>query len=241
MKKLITILIMLAAMSASGQWTLSNGPYTGAIKSFLVSGSTIFAGLDGAGNYESLIWTQYKGLYSSSDNGQNWSSVSEGSGLRYLNVYSLAAISTNLFAGTDSGVFRSTNNGANWTETSSGITNKRINTLYAHGTNIYAGTPTGIFLSANNGNTWNAANNGLTNQNIYGFTSIGTNIYVGVNGGVYMSTNNGGNWTSIGVSALNIFAITSIGNNLFAGTARFRSLYVNKQRHKLDNNKQRTT
>jgi hypothetical protein len=219
----IVIHLFINSQNSDAQWTQSNGPYVGGIKTLLASGTTLFSGVNEAGTYEASginwFWTSYwnyTGLYSSSDNGLNW--IASSSGLGTVNVYTLASISTNLFAGTDSGVFRSTNNGANWTGTSSGITNKRINTLFTHGSNLYAGTPTGIFLSTINGSFWSPVNNGLTYQYIYGFTSIGTNVYAGTNGGVFMSTNNGTNWTSIGISNLYIFAITSIGNNLFAGT-----------------------
>jgi photosystem II stability/assembly factor-like uncharacterized protein len=231
MKKTVYTFVLVLILNSSfiihnceAQWTQSNGPYAGAVKSLLVSGSTIFAGVDGAGNYEghdkawfaSGYW--YAGLYISTDNGQNWSSVASNSGLGYLNVKALAEISPGIFAGTDSGVYRSTNNGVNWTETNTGITNKKINTLFAHGSNLYAGTTTGIFITTNNGSSWSAANNGLTYQYVYGFTSIGPNVYVGSNGGVFMTTNNGANWTSAGISNLYVFAIASIGNNLFAGT-----------------------
>ena len=225
---LVIVLIVHCTLiidNCQSQWVHSNGPFTGAIKSLLVSGSTIFAGVDGAGYYdaEGIAWYSenhwgYTGLFSSSDYGQNWNPVPGNSGLRYLNLNSLAAISSNIFAGTDSGVFRSTDNGMNWAETSSGITNKKIIALFAHGANLYVGTATGIFLSANNGSSWNTVNNGLTYQYVYGLTSIGANVYTGTNGGVFMTTNNGGNWTSIGLSNLYVFAIASIGNNLFAGT-----------------------
>ncbi|MCJ7714131.1 regulator, partial [Candidatus Bathyarchaeota archaeon] len=45
-------------------------------------------------------------------------------------IYSLAVIGTNTFAGTyGSGVFLSTDNGADWTAVSTGLTNKNIEAL----------------------------------------------------------------------------------------------------------------
>jgi hypothetical protein len=55
-------------------------------------------------------------------------------------VFSLAVSGTNLFAGTDGGVFLSTNNGTSWTAASTGFTNTDVYALAVSGTNIFAGT-----------------------------------------------------------------------------------------------------
>ena len=56
------------------------------------------------------------------------------------NVYSFAVSGTNLFVGTDGGVFLSTNSGTSWTEVNSGLTNTFVRALAVSGTNLFAGT-----------------------------------------------------------------------------------------------------
>ena len=77
----------------------------------------------------------------------------------------LAVSGTNLFAGTDGGVFLSTNNGTSWTAVNTGLTNTVCLVLLpSRGTNLFAGTDGGgVFLSTNNGTSWTAVNTGLTN------------------------------------------------------------------------------
>ena len=55
-------------------------------------------------------------------------------------IYTFAVSGTNIFAGTDEGVYLSTDNGNYWAPVSSGLTNNRILSLTICGTNLYAGT-----------------------------------------------------------------------------------------------------
>ncbi len=57
------------------------------------------------------------GVYLSTDNGQNWSSI----GLANNSVTSLIIQGTNIFAGTTDGIFLSKNNGINWINISQGF------------------------------------------------------------------------------------------------------------------------
>ncbi len=61
-------------------------------QSFAISGTNIFVGIFGSG------------VFRSSDNGTTW--TQESTGLSNTYVYTLAASGTNLFAGTDNGIFR---------------------------------------------------------------------------------------------------------------------------------------
>ena len=90
--------------------------------------------------------TIYGGIFRSTDNGTNWTSVNEGLTNTYVN--SIVVSGSNLFAGTDGGVFLSTNKGLNWSVVNNGFTSLYIDLLAASGTNIFAGTyGNGIFLS----------------------------------------------------------------------------------------------
>ncbi len=58
-------------------------------------------------------------------------------------IISFAVSGTNLFAGTEGGVFLSTNNGTSWTEVNTGLTSTSVIAFAASGTNLFAGTPGG--------------------------------------------------------------------------------------------------
>ncbi|MCX6165848.1 MAG: LamG domain-containing protein, partial [Ignavibacteriae bacterium] len=186
-------------------WSVVNNGFSNLyVKSLLISGTNVFAGMIG-------------GVYISTNNGTNWT-LSGVSG----DVVSLSSNGTNIFAGTTiGGVFRSTNNGGSWTAVNSGLTNLYVYALISNGTNLFAGTiSSGVFFSSNNGANWTAVNTGLTNLNVRSFTSTGTNIFVATQGGgVFLSTNSGGSWTALntGLTNLNEYSLTSVGTNVFVG------------------------
>lgn len=140
-------------------------------------------------------------------------------------VSSFAVSGTNLFAGTNWGVFLSTNNGTSWTAVNTGLPYTYnvyvFNALAVSGTNIFAGTyQRGVFLSTNNGTNW--LNVGLENTYVLALAVSGTNLFSGTFGdGVFLSTNNGTNWTaaSNGLTDTRVFALAISGTNLFAGTS----------------------
>ena len=121
-------------------------------------------------------------------------------------ITALAVSGTNIFAGTDNGVYLSTNNGTNWTAVNSGFAKQYsdssryegVRVLAVMGTNLFAGVWGGVFLSTNNGTSWTAVNSGLTNINVYSLAISGTNLFAGTyDGGVYLSTDNGAKWTTV--------------------------------------------
>jgi hypothetical protein len=152
-------------------------------------------------------------------------------GLTNTNVNSLLVSNdviggTNLFAGTNSGLFRSTDNGTSWN--SAGLTGRTIYSLATIGTNLFAGTSgSGIFLSTDNGSTWTAVNSGLTWKTVTCLAASGTNLFAGGKG-VFLSTNNGTSWTAVnnGLTAneINALAVSPNGTggiNLLAGTTYY--------------------
>jgi hypothetical protein len=207
MKKLFVVLVLFTAINAGAQWVQVSST-SGSVKCFAISGTNIFAGIDG-------------GVIKSTNNGTSWSIV----GLRNKFVSSLAFSGTKLFAGTYSnGVFLSTNNGVNWN--AAGLTDKDIHSFAVLGTNIFAGTTSysggGVYLSTNGGTSWNAVNNGLPEQDVNSIAVLGTNVFAGTWGaGVFLSTNNGTNWISRSENMANrwVLRLAVLGPNLFAGTA----------------------
>src|ERR1035437_8893370 len=138
-------------------------------------------------------------------------------------IYSLTVSGTNLFAGTNAGVYLSTNNGTSWVAVNNGLMTRNVMTLVVDGINIFAGTDVGVFLSTDNGSIWTAVNSGLAN----GFVNTlavssngtgGTNPFAGTNSGVFLTTNNGSNWTQSGLANSKIITLAASSSNLFAGT-----------------------
>jgi hypothetical protein len=133
----------------------------------------------------------------------------------------LAINGSNIFAGSDSGVFLSTNNGGNWIAVNNGLTNIDITSLAVSGSNIFAGTAgEGVFISTNNGANWKAVNNGLTSDTVNALVINGKNIFAGTNKGVFLSSDSGSNWTGINNGLLNTTVLSLALNNstIFAGT-----------------------
>ena len=186
--------------------------------SLLVSGTNIFAGVEG-------------GVYLSTNNGTSWTSVSNG--FAGETVGSLAISGINIFAGTRDypygGIYLSTNNGNNWNQVNNGIPIYSIKALATIGNNIFGSTSySGVILSTNNGTNWNFVNNGLpTGSVVRSFAVLGTKIYAcsfdistGLGYGVFLSTNNGGNWSAVnnGFFSLKVNSVSTSGTNLLAAS-----------------------
>jgi photosystem II stability/assembly factor-like uncharacterized protein len=225
MKKCISILFLIILLSnvMIAQWKHCDGliEYTELAKvlSFDANGKNIFAGMDG------------KGIYVSTDNGNNW--IAQNTGLTNLNINAIATSGNNIFVGTEGGgVFLSTNNGISWIVQNTGLTNLIIKAIATSGNNIFVGTEGGgIFLSTNNGNSWSSKNTGLTNLYVKTIAINGANIFVGaygpyksgegyISGGVFLSKNNGNNWTNTtkGINFVYPITIAINGNTIFYGT-----------------------
>ncbi len=195
-----------ADLLKSQQWTQTNGPYGGNVRTLAVSGTNLYAGTTG-------------GIFLSTDNGTNWTPVNTG--LTRTDISALVSSGANLYAGTGNGVFLSTNNGASWTAVNTGLTNPTVHALAVSGTNLYAGTHGGVFLSTNNGTSWTAVNSGLTNSIVLALAVIDTNLFAGTyDGGVFLSTDNGTSWAAVntGLTYLYVRAFAVSGTKLFVGT-----------------------
>ena len=156
-----------------------------------------------------------------------WQQISSSTGTK---VHGFAVSGSDLFVGTETGVFHNTINGVDWTAVNNGLTNTTLTSLIINGTNLFAGTKTGMFLSTNNGSNWSSVNTGLTsaNKGIYvnALIASGSDVLLGSDGGgVFLTTNSGSNWTtrntglpagkyivqSLGIKDTTIYAGTSDG------------------------------
>lgn len=160
-----------------------------------------------------LIYTIAIMAFSLTLNAQ-WVQLSNGMG-DYKHVYSLAVSVSNIFAGTDSGIYRTDNNGLSWTKTA--MYDIKIQSLAVSGNNLLAGTIiTGIYLSNNNGISW--AQSSLDNRNVQTILVNGSSVFAGTNFGVYISFNNGLSWTQTTLNFQNVLSLAALGNYIFAGT-----------------------
>jgi hypothetical protein len=136
---------------------------------FLVTGTTAYVG------------AQAGGVNRSTNNGVNWTNVSTG--LVNNNVLCLAAIGSNLFAGTSTGVYRTTNNGTSWFSASSGLPVANVYSFTNIGTSLLAATDNGVYSSYNNGLTWGAVSSGLATPRIFALAATLTHAIAGSQGG----------------------------------------------------------
>lgn len=226
---LVTSIIINGSSVYSG-WGATGG-LSGGVDMSTNSGSSWSAAYSGA-----AVWavssnsgvlfagTNGDGVYSSTNNGANWTQTSVG--INNINTPAiLLASGTDVFAGAFlGGIFRSTNEGVSWSQMNSGLTNIAVQALASNGANLFAGTSGsggGVFTSTNNGANWTLVSNGITNNNVTSFAIDGSTIFAGTyGGGVFSSINNGTNWTAVntGLSNTTVQALLKDNSGLYAGT-----------------------
>ncbi len=86
------------------------------------------------------------GTFLSTDRGVNWKPITTLTE-RASVVEAFVMIGTNLFAGTNTGVYLSTDNGTTWVSVDSGLTNSFVTSLVVIGTNFFAGTHGEVFIN----------------------------------------------------------------------------------------------
>jgi hypothetical protein len=189
----------------------------GFVNALAFSGTNLFAGLEGSG------------VFRITHNAPGWWTITP-TNLKDTKVYSLAVRDTDIYAGTEGGIFRSTNNGVDWTAVNNGLTNLDVRALAVNGANLFAGTSGGgVFLSTNDGASWTPVNNGLTGLalDVLSFVFSGNNLFVGTwRGGVFLSTDNGANWTAVNTDMMSsdvhpasvVHGLAIVGTDLYAGT-----------------------
>jgi photosystem II stability/assembly factor-like uncharacterized protein len=215
------VLVVSHPEVALADWTQTNGPKGGSIRSLLAvpngaGGTSLHAG-------QTYVWR-------TDDQGASW--TQHRSGLTDPTPFALLAVpngsgGNDILAGTANGIFRSANNGASWNASGNGIPANLTTYALASGpngsggTNLYAGMYMGqVFRSTDNGASWTTINSGLpvgqANVNALVTTSSGT-VLAGTMNGIYRSTNFGDSWTRVFTSYS--FSFARHGTTLYAGTA----------------------
>ena len=179
-------------------------------------GKTIFAGTT------DLI--SEVGIYRSNDGGNTWQLINNG--LSNLSIYSLFALGSEIYAGTDLGISRSDNNGDLWQTISDGLPKPPVTSLAAMYDLVFAGTSGSyLFTSGDAGEHWQQNRQGLSRKNVNAVLTIGLAAFAGTDGipkqdlgGVHRSTNYGNSWTQInnGIPVTSIISLANLGSQIFA-------------------------
>jgi photosystem II stability/assembly factor-like uncharacterized protein len=180
----------------------------GRITSIIATDTNIYASAYGSG------------FNRSTNNGENWTALNNG--LTTTLIHKIFILETNIFLGTEYGIFISSDNGTHWAVSNEGITNELVISLTQSGSHIFAGTESnGLFLSTDEGENWIPG--GLDQKSIFALATSHNNIFAGacLSGGMYITTNYGENWTAInnGLTDFVILSLVTKGNNIFAGTS----------------------
>lgn len=215
----VVLCLGICAIPLHAQWVQTNGAVDYQIFCLAENGKNLFAGSFGGR------------VFLSTNDGKNWSSASNNLN---GNVYSLAVLDGNVFAGTDNYVFKTIDNGSGWSQIYNGLASNWSVALYVHGSNLYAAGSAGVYVLKNTGSDWTRINDPwgelqhvVINNMIIISKSGGGNpyIFVGSEKGIYRSDNNGQSWSAVnsGLTELTINAFEFIpdnsgAGNLFVGT-----------------------
>jgi photosystem II stability/assembly factor-like uncharacterized protein len=165
----------------------------------------------------------FKGVYSHQIGGTSWNVCNAG--LHHApTINDLLVIGPDIYAATDSGVYKSTNDAASWNRISNGIPNSlAVNKLFFDVTNnlLFAGTSENIYQTSDLGATWTLSGNGIpVNSNIRCFGSLNDTLFTGSYTDLFASADIGNDWFPFdnglppGTGAI---SMTSNANTLFAG------------------------
>ncbi len=174
-------------------WTKSSG-FSGAAKIFIDRKGRMYAATNG-----------FRGVYMSTDGGNNWAYDTAGLGNLFVNrfaddaagnVYIIANNISNTY------LFKSTNGTGTWTETDAGLfavagNNVRINTLFGS-SSLWAGTSFGLFVSNDGGATWVDHNAGIVPDYATSLVKGNNNaVYVTTALGLYRLDGSGSSWSHL--------------------------------------------
>jgi len=140
-------------------------------------------------------------------------------------IYCVASRGSDIFAGSDGGVFLSTNNGATWAHADSGLPysySSAINTLLFTGTNIFTLAGGGVYRSNNYGINWIDLDSGQLITTPTVITAInGQYVLIGGFNHTFISADSGYTWTLQNDGGLNsnrMYSFIVNGGNLLLGT-----------------------
>jgi photosystem II stability/assembly factor-like uncharacterized protein len=207
MLKALFIIVFTIYSILSAQWTKTNGPIGGKVRSFASNGTDMFVTLGGGG------------IHGSFDNGYNW--IGKNNGLLSSDVKVIVYKDSILFTGTDEGVYRSFDNGETWEGVFNGLRDFYVKSMTVMGDTIFAGTYVrGIFRSTDNGDSWQQVYSPGANY-IYFMENNGSRIFAATYGdGMLVSDDYGDTWQvkNNGLNDLGILTVYVDGNLVIVST-----------------------
>jgi hypothetical protein len=236
----VASLTSVVAPTTNAQWTQTDEPWIGSIRTIAVAES-LFAGAD-------------EGLFVSSDGGEQWNMI-EGpgwvindlaisgqvvaAGTQFGLYYSFLPnlvwyvswngfVTTDLVASNDAllaastfgELLRSTNHGITWTQVDGGQLAGSVYHLAANGSTVIAGGWDGINLSTDDGLTWSDIS--LPGNVLVENLLVTDNVIVAAtySDGIFRSTDDGETWIpgNTGLSDTTVFSLATDGEVIVAGT-----------------------
>ncbi|MCZ6635211.1 MAG: DUF5050 domain-containing protein [bacterium] len=165
------------------------------------------------------------GVFRSADNGQTWEAFNAGLTSIRANALAFDA-NSDLFAGTNTGVFRFAKGGDQWasiyTAPPDAIVIGSVVALAVQSNNsILAGTNEGVIRSTDGGENWASVNTGLAAAQVTALAGdLDGHLFAGsAGGGIYRSVNKGATWTQQGLRNMHIQAVTVLSDGtVFVGS-----------------------
>lgn len=162
------------------------------------------------------LGTEYYGIYTSTDEGQTWNKIFEGSGTD-LKVYEIQSSENITLASTAYKVYRTTDKGNTWEEISA-LSNLGISSFLIDGSIIFAGSSgtKGLYISEDFGLTWKRVL-GFGNYSVDKIIKFANKYYAGrydeekQNYSVFVSENGGVSWENTGLNAAVIDKVIGLG------------------------------
>ena len=203
---------MFASSNRGTSWTSANNG---------IGCSTVYS-IDGNGPDVFSVMGGNPLLFVSTDYGTTWT---EDTTLPPKGAASVSVIGSNVFAGTNQGLFKSSDNGQSWTSINGGVMDSTYPVLHIvkSGLNLVAATRYGVFLSSDDGTSWTQVSyTGWNNSyggppQIASLVASGSNIFAGGDFALTRSTDNGETWTALPDSLVYINALALSGSSIFAG------------------------
>lgn len=202
MKKIfeLSLFVVITYSTIFPQWVKIEKPRGGIVYEIENNGTNVF------------LSEQNFGVFSSTDGGSVWKKSVNAPQAGWFSGILLDG--TNVFIGTENGLYRSTDNGINWHK----IFNSAIGEFSKDGPFIIAATNEGLRYSNDNGNNWSLFNSPMTSWGVNSIAIKGSYIFAGCDSGIIHSNNYGINWIRISPNNYNtkVWQMTVQDSNLYA-------------------------